>query len=217
MPVFWPGFISPESTEQRNYRLRQKEKSVHTQCLPWHTGDIHLDLTLQRKHCWVLQFRHTPWDFFLLCFHLYVIEQYSQCWQREDSILPSAALRSYLDWFCREFELLGECGRILSCDSGVITSDTTRLVRAAACNRCILPASMLDAIPVYGMVWKQKNYNAFYRTKWQHLEGRVYRSTLQKEQHLEYTSLCSPWKNILLCTLSCKTGISQILYIQATI
>lgn len=49
-------------------------------------------------------------------------------------MLPSAALIGYLDWFCREFELLGECGRVPSCDSGVITSDTTQLVHAAARN-----------------------------------------------------------------------------------
>ena len=65
--------------------------------------------------------------------------------------MPSAALTSNLYWLCREFELLGECGRILFCDSGVVISEATQLVHKTAHNSIrILPASILDAIPACG-------------------------------------------------------------------
>lgn len=67
--------------------------------------------------------------------------------------MPSPALTSNLYWLYREFELLGECGRILSCDSGVVIREATQLVHTTAHNSIsILPTSILDAIPACGNV-----------------------------------------------------------------
>lgn len=131
--------------------MRQKDRSVHTQGSPWRTRDMRLDSGLSWRHSWVLELDITH-EILWFCLQPQVTERYSQCWQGEYSIVPSPALTSNLYWSCREFELLGECGRILSCNSRGVISGATQSVHTTAHNSIsILSASMLDAIPC---LWK---------------------------------------------------------------
>lgn len=145
MAVFWPEFISHETTVWRSGWGKR---------IGWCTPKAHPDIpetcVWTWDYCggtsgfWSLDIAHESLWF---CLQLYVTERYSQCWQGEYSIVTSN-----LYWSCREVELLGECGRILSCDSGVVVSETTQSVHTNAHNSVsILPASMLDAIPC---LWK---------------------------------------------------------------
>lgn len=146
MVAFWAEFISRETKVRRSGWGKR---------IGWWTPKAYPDIP---ETCvwtwdygggtpgfWSLDIPH---EILWCCLQLHLTGRYSQCWQGECSTVPSPALPPRLHCSGREFELLGECGRILSCDSRVVISETTQLVRITVHNSIsILPVSMLDAVP----------------------------------------------------------------------